>query len=211
MRPSLLELATYLGDRDAALPSGVQVALDTEHDFAAWAWGLSRWGQDTMARAALAAANIALPTWENYKPSDMFDGEVLGGPLFRRMLDTLAAHLANKPGAEAELAGELSLARALVERASFYVEEASGDNESVMRRRKALAAARAALAAVETAMWSEAEVQRESSEPGVDAAEVAARAAAGPALHVVHALSFACLATDATSARIRAELRRVLL
>lgn len=127
------------------------------------------------------------------------------------MLEALAEHLADKPGAEADLAEQAELARSSVERASFYVEEASGDKEAVMHREKALAAARAALAAIETAVWSEPEVQRERANSSVNATELAARAAAGPALHVVHALSYACLATGASGAQIRAELRCVLL
>jgi hypothetical protein len=164
-----------------------------------------------MARATLAVAKLALPVWENYEPPDEFDREVFGGPPLRQALDVLAAYIADEPGAKAHLAKEVELARTLVKNTSFYVEEASGDAEVVMRRERALAAARATLAALETAAWNELTVREEGSKFGIDPVELAAQVAEGPALHVVHALSYACLATGATDAQIRAELRRVLL
>jgi hypothetical protein len=164
-----------------------------------------------MVRATLAVAKFALPAWENYQPADQYDREVFGGPRLRQALEVLAAYIAGEPGAGAQLAKEVELAHTLVKNTSFYVEEASGDAEVVMRRERALAAARVTLAALETAAWSELAVQEEGSKFGVDAAELAAQVADGPALHVVNALSYTCLATGATGAQIRAELRRELL
>lgn len=211
MTRSSSELAAYLGEPGPGLRTVATVDPDAEPDFSTWAWGLSRWGQETMAHAALAVAKLALPVWESYEPADRFDREVFGGPALRQALDVLAAYIADKPGAEAHLAKEVKIARTVVKNTSFYVEEASGSAEVVMRRERALAAARAALAALEIAAWSELAVQQEGSKVDVDAAESAAQVADGPALHVVDALSYACLATGATGAQIRAELRQVLL
>ena len=89
-RPSS-ELVAYLEEPDMALPVGAKIAPDTEPDFPAWAWGLSRWGQETMVQATLAAAKFALPAWENHEPSDQYDREVFGGPRLREALKVLEA------------------------------------------------------------------------------------------------------------------------
>ncbi len=211
MGRSDLELAAYLGDSEAALSLGVPAAPGAETDFDSWAWQLSAWGQDTMTRAALAAARFALPIWENYPLTGEFEGDALGGSQARELLEAIDAHLAARPEAEADLANAVAKAREMVEQAAHYCDEASGDASVVQRRFRALAALQAALAALETAVWSAAAVQSWAEQYGIDPAEVAAQVETGPALHTVQALKYARLATAASISKMLAELRRALL
>jgi hypothetical protein len=211
MLRSNLALAAHLGDHNAALSLGVQAASSAKTDFAGWAWQLSDWGQEIMVRVALAAAKFALPIWENYQPTDDYDRKFLGGSQLRKMLDAIDAHLVAGHDAENELANAVAFAQILVDRAEHYVNDASGNAGVVERRKLAVTAAQAALAALKAAVWNAAEVECWGAQFGIDTAEVAARVEAGPALYTVDALIYARIATKATIDQLLAELRRVLL
>jgi hypothetical protein len=177
--------------------------------FEEWAWGFSRFGQPIMARAALVAARLALPIWEHYVPCDAFERTVFGGRLVADSLNTVEQWLATEAQPQAAVAA-LGALRDVAARASFYVDEASGDERIVLSRGKALSAAIAAVAALETFAWAEDRAVAEVEGPD-DAAELDAKKAAGPALHVVQAFSRACFATGIDAKGLREELRSSFL
>lgn len=192
-----LELAAHLDDA-------------TAEAFERWAWRFVDFGTDTALRATLAAARLALPAWLDYRPSDEFDRGVLSGPLVADAIVFVDRQLDSGLAPEAEAISLRSALEQLVGRARFYVDEASGDAEQVSARSRALSAATAALAMVQVLTWTEADAARDTSD-AQDQAELRARIAAGPALHVVEAFAHACHASQIDAARLRAELRTALL
>lgn len=203
-------LETDVANEDLAAHLGVRApTLSTDDDFAAWAWKFHRFGQRVMVQAALVAARIALPVWVRYRPLDEEERGVFAGPLVGSALDAVSRWLESEARPEQEVEQVLGDLKQLVDRVSFYVQEASGSADVVLAREKALSAASAALAVLETFAWTEA--QAAPGEDAADEAELEARKRAGPALHVVEALSHACLATGIDAHRLRDELRASLL
>lgn len=160
-----------------------------------------------MVRAALAAARWASPVWEAYVPPDEWEGRVYGGPEVRAALDAVEAWLQAGAHAQEALESRAEACRVSIEQAASYAEEAGGD---VARRERALAAGQAVLAAAEAAVWRARRPWPAADDPA-ERAEIEARIAAGPALQVVQAFAYACLATGGSAADLRAELRRALL
>lgn len=200
------DLAAHLG---VGVPSARGGVLD-EGDFAAWAWGFHRFGPRVMVQAALVASRISLPVWSLYRPLDDDERGVFADPLVATALDAVSRWLESEARPEQEVEQALGDLRQLVDRVAFYVQEASGSDDVVLGRQKALSAAVAALAALETFAWTEARATASVVDP-TDEAELEARKLAGPALHVVRAFSHACLATGIDAHRLRAELRASLL
>jgi hypothetical protein len=203
-----LELAAHLGDPEAMLALRLS-SVDPE-GFEAWAWGFSRFGKPTMLRAALVAAKLALPVWTNYQADDPLERELFGGSLLAQAIAFASSRLDPTAAPDAEAIGMLAALRERVAQASSYVEEASGGAERVMARERAVAAASTALEALEVLAWTDAAAAVGTHE-ALDPVELRARIAAGPAVHVVRSFAFACLATGADSARLRALLRAELL
>jgi hypothetical protein len=147
------EFAAHLGDLDAMRALGLDRVAP--HGFEEWAWEFSRFGQPIMARAALVAARLALPVWEHYAPCDAVESRVFGGRLVADSLNSLERWLASGAPPQEDVATLLGALRDLAARTSSYVEEASGDESLVLSREKALSAAIAAVAALETFAWTE--------------------------------------------------------
>jgi hypothetical protein len=206
LRSSLKEAEEQAAARAADLAAHLEEPTKVQ-PFESWAWSFSRWGKRTMVRAALTAARWALPVWEAYVPPDEWEGRIYGGPEVRAALDAVEASLQPGSCAREALETRAELCRASVDQAASYAEEAGGD---VARRERALTAGQAALAAAEAAVWRTPRRRLAGEEPA-ERAEVEAQIAAGPALHVVQAFAYACLATEGSAAALRAELRRSLL
>src|SRR5262245_22702184 len=134
------ELAAHLGDVG---PAG----------FAAWAWEFSQYGWAIMVQAALVAARVALPAWENHEMSR----DVSQGSLVTAALDHVSQVFGSGERAQLGAVALLNDLRLLVDRATIYVDESSGYAELVASRERALSAAIAALATLEAFCWTEAD------------------------------------------------------
>ncbi|MEZ4295446.1 MAG: hypothetical protein R3B70_10765 [Polyangiaceae bacterium] len=203
----MLDLAAHLGVRTGESSPGAEASQGANVPFEEWAWAFCRFERAVAVRAALTAARVALPSWEGYSPTDKLDGEVIGGPALREALNAVEAGLSGSEGGAAKLAAAAEEVRSLAARVVAYVDEASGNKHVVARRTAAVNAALSSLAAVETAVWDEAAITTAIQDEH-DAAEVEEQRAAGPALHVVRALSYSCAATGMTADELRGELRR---
>ncbi len=67
-------LAAYLGHRAARELAGEKV--DPPDDILEWMTGINTYGQEAVARAAVAVARLVLPEWTNAPPKETFLAEV---------------------------------------------------------------------------------------------------------------------------------------